>query len=385
MRIQAVGLLLAGLLAGFAPLTPLHGVTKIPVAAEAATSGFKVIVLDDTSLKQFSVPPDFSDVNEIWAIGPGGNGGPGNDFRFAQGSGGSGGAGGAAARRLNARLAAGTLVSVRIPGGGSELDTFLSDSSGKKIVSTDFGRNGRSGNGRRDYPPAPQGGSAKASIGDLTFDGGDGGSGKNGAGGAGGGAGSPLGNGTAGGGNHLGGGANVRAAGGGANVRAAGGGAAGGPRSTPGANNTTVKTGGRGGVGPLGTGDGTNPATGDDAGFSAIPGTGAGGQGGYNHGNQPDPDTASGGGDGATYYLWVRTSDGAQFGPGGGAARAPGTRTRRPARFAGGPGGMGAKFGGGGGGGGGRRPGGKIGGAGSGGQGGIIILYQPASGAGPKT
>lgn len=223
----------------------------------------KKIALTPASGPSWTVPLDWNNANnKIEGIGAGGDGIDAISPTVGTATGAGGG--GAYASVTNIQLTPGSTVFFRI-GGGSTIDTWFNKSANVAPTTTTDGILAKTGERAVDLTGG-LGGSAAASIGEVTFSGGNGGNGFTGLGsGGGGGAAGPGGAGRNGGdGDSAGGGQDA----------GGGGGGAGGASSTAGAAGGI--DGGDGGAGPDGTGGGTG-GVGANGGNGSSPGAGGGG------------------------------------------------------------------------------------------------------------
>ncbi len=267
----------------------------------------------ETSGGSWTVPSDWNNgSNVIEAIG-GGAGGGSNTGGSAQGRGGGGG--GAYAISVNVTLTAGAAVAMAIGASGADAtnggDTYLcNDTANCSSIAGSAVVVGAKGGSSAGYTTTGGlGGSSAASIGDLTYAGGDGGT-VDGTwgGGGGGGAGGPYGPGGSGGGA----------------TKEAGGGGGGGGGGTDG-QSVTSTTGGTGGNNHAGFGGGAaNGGTGSNGGGGGggqdtSGSAGAGGAGrdwNFSHGS------GGGGGGGGDNESGNGARGGGNYGAGGGGAAA---------------------------------------------------------------
>lgn len=282
----------------------------------------KVKFLSDIGSNKWQVPLDWNNANNtIEIIGAGGR-------SLSPINGGNGGSGGGAyAKKINAVLTPGSILSYVVSAGSVGVgSTWFKDPT---FLAAENGKNGSGAT-------AGSGGLAANSVGDVTYDGGSGANGVSNSSGGGGGSAGPNGAGRNGGSSSSSGGGG----GGGSNAIS----------SEVGANSSST-TGGNGGNGWRGYGAGTG-GIGSSNGTVGTVGSGAGGGGGGN---------AANGAAGAIGHLWGETGSGRLAGPsgGGGAGGTSGAAS-----------GAGGTYGGGGGG------GFNING-GVGGQGIIVITYEP--------
>lgn len=289
-----------------------------------------------TSGTTWLVPGDFTSVNTIEAIGPGGNGGGG----AGSSTGWCGGGGGAYTKLSSVVLTPGVSIAIIVPVGGSELATTVKNDQGVTILSAAPGMNGTqfvNGNG----------GDAGFSIPSAAaFFGGDGGISDVGTGGGGGGGSA----GPSGGGSSGGSPSNPPS-----NPVGGGGGGSNGTSSTNGGDGTAL-AGGSGGLGTSGLGGGAGATSTTAATIGTL---GGGGGGGFSVGHA----TGAAGGLDASWDA----SHGAGGGGGGGGQDATAANVT---------GGNGAVYGGGGAGAGSISGSGTVTG-GIGGHGLIVITYTP--------
>lgn len=315
------------------------------------------------------IPP--TGVTSITAegIAAGGDGAAGNTSPSStDGSGGGAGGGGSFAKSVDIACIPGVPLDCFIAQHGSELDTWIKDSSGVIRMLARPGKNGR--NFGNSAPGGAGGLAAECTFNFAAYDGGAGGDAAKGCGSGGGGSAGPDGPGRKGGATDQGGPDHHGGGGAGCN-----GGLATDGQKGDGQADSALR--GHGGQGPGGTGGGTAGNATAIPGDDGAPGTGAGGGGGFVD-NQA-PVVCSDGGNGSVDASPLSAWGDPTFGPTGGSGGGGGNQNSPGAQIAG-NGGHSLGLGGGGGGGGGAGfPISPVPGAGGfGGDGGIYLSFKVA-------